>query len=107
MSTLIHLSIKSSIEIRIESLQTLIDLLDGNPNLHHSTVYTEQFLRQLFTFVIKPDKSLHELQTFSLTLLAILASHHNDIQKRIAEQESKLELILDNRMHFVLFDEKI
>jgi hypothetical protein len=62
-------------------------------------MYTEQFLSQLFIYIFKPTKILDELidetilvqiRSAALTLLAVLSSHHEDIKKRIAEQESRI-----------------
>ncbi|CAF4999004.1 unnamed protein product, partial [Rotaria magnacalcarata] len=100
LTTLVHLSTKSTINkcvyLYIECLDTLIYLLNGNSSLHHTAMYTEQLLSKLFIYIFTPTKILDEhadessvvqLRSSSLTLLAVLSSHHEDIKKRIAEQE--------------------
>ena len=66
-------------------------------------MYTEQFLTQLFSGIFTPTKFLDadldestavQIRASTMTLLAVLASHHVDIQKRIAEQESKTSVLL-------------
>jgi len=61
-------------------------------------MYTEQILSKLFIYIFTPTKILDEpidesliiqIRSSALTLLAVLSSHHEDIRKRIAEQESK------------------
>ena len=56
-------------------------------------MYTEQFLRQLISFFLTANQfeknSLIELRAAVLSLLAIFASHHSDIQKRIGEKQSR------------------
>lgn len=102
LSTLIHLCTKSSskhsVYLYIECLETLIYLLNGNSALHHTAIYTEQLLSQLFSYLFSPKKLfrdnveesvLVQLRASALTLLAVLSSHHEDIKKRIADQESK------------------
>ncbi|CAF4680493.1 unnamed protein product, partial [Rotaria sp. Silwood2] len=101
LTTLIHLCTKSIINkcvyLYIECLDTLIYLLNGNSTLHHIAMYTEQLLSKLFIYIFTPTKVLDEhvdesvivqIRASSLTLLAVLSSHHEDIKKRIAEQES-------------------
>jgi hypothetical protein len=103
LTTLIHLCTKSvlnkCIYLYIECLDTLIYLLNGNSTLHHKAMYTEQLLSQLFIYIFTPTKILDEvideailvqIRSSALTLLAVLSSHHEDIKKRIAEQESML-----------------
>ena len=106
LTTLIHLCTKSvlnkCIYLYIECLDTLIYLLNGNSTLHHKAMYTEQFLSQLFIYIFKPTKILDELndetiivqiRSAALTLLAVLSSHHEDIKKRIAEQDSRILIL--------------
>lgn len=101
LTTLIHLCTKSIINkcvyLYIECLDTLIYLLNGNSTLHHTAMYTEQLLNKLFIYIFTPSKILDEqvdesiivqIRSSSLTLLAVLSSHHEDIKKRIAEHES-------------------
>lgn len=101
LSTLIHLSSKSILNkcvyLYIECLETLIYLLNGNSTLHHLTIYNEQFLNRLFVYFFTPAKVLDDtvnekisvqIRASSLTLLAVLSSHHEDIKKRIADHES-------------------
>ncbi len=103
LTTLIHLCTKSIINkyvyLYIECLDTLIYLLNGNSTLHHIAMYTEQLLSKLFIFIFTPTKILDEqvdesiiiqIRSSALTLLAVLSSHHEDIKKRIAEQESTI-----------------
>jgi hypothetical protein len=103
LTTLIHLCTKSvlnkCIYLYIECLDTLIYLLNGNSTLHHKAMYTEQLLNQLFIYIFTPTKILDEvideailvqIRSSALTLLAVLSSHHEDIKKRIAEQESMI-----------------
>lgn len=103
LTTLIHLSSKSNINksvyLYIECLQTLIYLLNGNSSLHPLAMYTEQFLSKLFIYIFTPNKILDtsvdefllvQIRASALTLLAVLSSHHEDIRKRIAEQDSKI-----------------
>ncbi len=102
LTTLIHLCTKSilnkCIYLYIECLDTLIYLLNGNSTLHHTAIYTEQFLNKLFIYIFTPNKIFGEnldelifiqIRSAALTLLAVLSSYHEDIKKRIAEQESK------------------
>ncbi len=102
LTTLIHLCTKSNLNkciyLYIECLDTLIYLLNGNSTLHHPAIYTEQFLSKLFVYLFTPNKIFHEnidesiliqIRSSALTLLAVLSSYHEDIKKRIAEQESK------------------
>jgi hypothetical protein len=102
LTTLIHLCTKSIINkciyFHIDCLDTLIYLLNGNSTLHHKATYTEQFLSKLFIYIFTPKKIfveninetiLIQIRSSALTLLAVLSSHHEDIKKRIAEQESK------------------
>ncbi len=102
LTTLIHLCTKSilnkSIYLYIGCLDTLIYLLNGNSTLHHTAIYTEQFLSKLFIYIFTPNKmfdeildetSVMQIRSAALTLLAVLSSYHEDIKKRIAEQESK------------------
>ena len=104
LTTLIHLSNKSLINkcvyLYIECLETLIYLLNGNSSLHHMAMYTEQLLSKLFIYIFTPNKILDQpldetilvqIRASALTLLAVLSSHHEDIKKRIAEQDSKLK----------------
>jgi hypothetical protein len=101
LTTLIHLCTKSIINkcvyLYIECIDTLIYLLNGNSILHHKAVYTEQLLSKLFIYIFTPTKILYDnvdesilvqIRSSALTLLAVLSSHHEDIKKRIAEQES-------------------
>ena len=101
LTTLIHLCTKSILNkcvyLYIECLDTLIYLLNGNSSLHHLAVYNEQLLNKLFIYIFTPMKILDEINDESilvqirasaLTLLAVLSSHHEDIKKRIAEQEN-------------------
>ena len=107
LTTLIHLCTKSivnrSISLYIECLYTLTYFLNGNWDLHHSAVYTEQFLSKLLMDIYTPKKVfgqdfdehlLEEIRAAILTLLAILSSYHEDIKKRIAEQESRRRRIV-------------
>ena len=103
LTTLIHLCTKSNLNkciyLYIECLDTLIYLLNGNSTLHHPAIYTEQFLSKLFVYLFTPNKIFYEnnideitliqIRSSALTLLAVLSSYHEDIKKRIAEQESK------------------
>ncbi|CAF3389016.1 unnamed protein product [Rotaria socialis] len=108
LTTLVHLSTKSTINkcvyLYIECLDTLIYLLNGNSALHHTAMYTEQLLSKLFIYIFTPTKILDEhadessvvqLRSSSLTLLAVLSSHHEDIKKRIAEQENLISTAID------------
>ena len=103
LTTLIHLCTKSVINkciyLYIECLDTLIYLLNGNSTLHHIAIYTEQLLSKLFIYIFTPTKILDEpidesitiqIRSSAITLLAVLSSHHEDIRKRIAEQESMI-----------------
>ena len=103
LTTLIHLCTKSSrkkcIYLYIECLETLIYLLNSNHKLHHTAIYTEQLLSKLFVYIFTPNQIcdgdvdetiLIQMRSSALTLLAVLSSHHEDIKKRIAEQESKI-----------------
>jgi hypothetical protein len=103
LPTLIHLCTKTilnkCIYLYIECFDTLIYLLNGNSTLHHPAMYTEQFLSKLFLYIFTPNKIFHEnideiiliqMRSAALTLLAVLSSHHEDIRKRIADQESKI-----------------
>jgi hypothetical protein len=107
LSTLIHLTSKSLLNkcvyLYLECLETLIYLLNGNSSLHHLAMYNEQFLSQLFVYYFTPTKILDEnmdesmiirIRASTLTLLAVLASHHEDIKKRIAEHESKNNVVI-------------
>ncbi len=67
-------------------------------------MYTEQLLTKLFSYIFTPTKILDEpmdesiviqIRSSALTLLAVLSSHHEDIKKRIAEQESKIQRLLN------------
>ena len=100
--TLIHLCTKSIINQCIYMytlcLDTLIYLLNGNHTLHHTAMYTEQLLSNLFMYIFTPNKFfdtnideavLIQIRSSALTLLAVLSSHHEDIKKRIAENKSK------------------
>lgn len=102
LTTLVHLSTKSVINkcvyLYIECLDTLIYLLNGDSTLHHTAMFTEQLLSKLFTYIFTPAKILDDhvdetiivqIRSSALTLLAVLSSYHEDIRKRIAEQESK------------------
>jgi hypothetical protein len=102
LTTLIHLCKKSilnkSIYLYVECLDTLIYLLNGNSTLHHTAIYTEQLLSKLFICIFTPNKMFDDnldetiiiqIRSSALTLLGVLSSHHEDIKKRIAEQESK------------------
>ena len=102
LPTLIHLCSKSILNkclyLYIECLETLIYLLNGNSQLHHLAIYNEQFLNRLFTYFFTPTKIVDEtidesisikIRASALTLLAVLASHHEDIKKRIAEHDSE------------------
>ncbi|CAF2936242.1 unnamed protein product [Rotaria sp. Silwood2] len=108
LTTLIHLCTKSIINkcvyLYIECLDTLIYLLNGNSTLHHIAMYTEQLLSKLFIYIFTPTKVLDEhvdesvivqIRASSLTLLAVLSSHHEDIKKRIAEQENLISTAID------------
>ncbi|CAF3499298.1 unnamed protein product [Rotaria sp. Silwood1] len=108
LTTLIHLCTKSIINkcvyLYIECLDTLIYLLNGNSTLHHIAMYTEQLLSKLFIYIFTPTKVLDEhvdesaivqIRSSSLTLLAVLSSHHEDIKKRIAEQENLISTAID------------
>ena len=103
LTTLIHLCTKSilnqCIYLYIECLHTLIYLLNGNNTLHHTAIYTEQFLNKLFEYFLTPkkifgeqidDNNLAQIRAAALTLLAVLSSYHEDIKKRIADRESKI-----------------
>ncbi|CAF4912623.1 unnamed protein product, partial [Rotaria sp. Silwood1] len=100
LTTLIHLCTKSimnkCIYLYIACLETLIYLLNGNSTLHHIAMYTEQLLSKLFSYLFTPNKIFDEIidetilmkiRSSSLILLAVLSSHHEDIKKRIADQE--------------------
>jgi hypothetical protein len=102
LTTLIHLCTKSilnkCIYLYIECLHTLIYFLNGNSTLHQDAMYTEQFLSKLLTYTFSPNKIfdqnldenlLIQIRAAAMTLLAVLSSYHEDIKKRIAEQESK------------------
>ncbi|CAF1220225.1 unnamed protein product [Adineta steineri] len=108
LTTLIHLCTKSNINkcvyLYIECLDTLIYLLNGNNTLHHTAIYTEQLLNKLFTYIFTPNKILEnnsdetisiQLRSSALTLLAVLSSHHEDIKKRIAEQENLISTAIE------------
>lgn len=115
LTTLIHLCTKSiidrSISLYIECLHTLIYFLNGNCSLHHSAIYTEQFLNKLLTDIYTPKKVfgqnldehlLEEIRAAILTLLAVLSSYHEDIKKRIAEQESKRTTMVVKRIEMIV-----
>ncbi|CAF5166827.1 unnamed protein product, partial [Rotaria magnacalcarata] len=100
LTTLVHLCTKStinkSIHLYIACFDTLIYLLNGNSTLHHTAMYTEQFLNKLFCYLFAPTKIFNEIideamliqiRTSTLTLLAVLSSYHEDIKKRIADQD--------------------
>jgi len=102
LTTLIHLCSKiysnEYIYLYIQSFHVLIYFLNGNCTLHHSAVYTEQFLNRLFDLILLPRKILSEkfhdelvteIRAAAMTLLAILSSYHEDIKKRIGEHDSK------------------
>ncbi|CAF1187409.1 unnamed protein product [Rotaria sordida] len=108
LTTLIHLCTKSIINkciyLYIECLDTLIYLLNGNSALHHIAMYTEQLLSKLFIYIFTPTKIFDEhidesiivkIRSSSLTLLAVLSSHHEDIKKRIAEQENLISTAIE------------
>ncbi|CAF1226738.1 unnamed protein product [Adineta steineri] len=108
LTTLIHLCTKSitnkCIYLYIECLDTLIYLLNGNSTLHHIAMYTEQLLSKLFLYIFTPSKILDEhiddsvlvqIRSSALTLLAVLSSHHEDIKKRIAEQENLISTAIE------------
>lgn len=108
LTTLIHLCIQSSktrcVSLYIECLHTLIYFLNGNYCLHHYAMYTEQFLKKLFVDIINPRKIfgedldanlLEDIRAALFTFMAILSSYHEDIKKRIAEQESLISLAIE------------
>ncbi|UJR37005.1 hypothetical protein I4U23_029713 [Adineta vaga] len=108
LTTLIHLCTKSnlnqSVYLYIECLDTLIYLLNGNSSLHHTAIYTEQLLSQLFRYLFTPNKLFNEnldetileqIRSSALTLLAVLSSHHEDIKKRIADQENLITTAIE------------
>ena len=100
LTTLIHLCMKSSknrcVSLYVECLHTLIYFLNGNCRLHHSAMYTEQFLKKLLVDIANPRKVFGEdldedIRAAIFTFMAVLSSYHEDIKKRIAEQESRRE----------------
>ncbi|CAF1617498.1 unnamed protein product [Adineta ricciae] len=108
LASLIHLCAKSNqnqcIYLYIECLDTLIYLLNGNSSLHHTAIYTEQLLSQLFNYLFTPSKifgenldetAIIQIRSSALTLLAVLSSHHEDIKKRIAEQENLITTAIE------------
>jgi hypothetical protein len=116
LTTLIHLCTKSilnkSIYLYIGCLDTLIYLLNGNSTLHHTAIYTEQFLSKLFIYIFTPNKmfdeildetSVMQIRSAALTLLAVLSSYHEDIKKRIAEQESKNNFIYNYLINKIIY----
>ncbi|CAF4285199.1 unnamed protein product, partial [Adineta steineri] len=69
-----------------------------------TAIYTEQLLNKLFTYIFTPNKILEnnsdetisiQLRSSALTLLAVLSSHHEDIKKRIAEQENLISTAIE------------
>ncbi len=114
LTTLIHLCTKSilnkCIYLYIECLHTLIYFLNGNSTLHHTAMYTEQFLSKLLIYVLTPNKIFDqnldeniviEIRSAALTLLAVLSSYHEDIKKRIAEQESEKRILFFSNENFI------
>ncbi|CAF1089778.1 unnamed protein product [Rotaria sp. Silwood1] len=108
LTTLIHLCTKSimnkCIYLYIACLETLIYLLNGNSTLHHIAMYTEQLLSKLFSYLFTPNKIFDEIidetilmkiRSSSLILLAVLSSHHEDIKKRIADQENLIPTAIE------------
>jgi hypothetical protein len=68
-------------------------------------MYTEQFLSKLLVYIFTPNKifdqnfdenMIVQIRAAALTLLAVLSSYHEDIKKRIAEQESKRRIFFSN-----------
>ncbi|CAF1525762.1 unnamed protein product [Rotaria magnacalcarata] len=108
LTTLVHLCTKStinkSIHLYIACFDTLIYLLNGNSTLHHTAMYTEQFLNKLFCYLFAPTKIFNEIideamliqiRTSTLTLLAVLSSYHEDIKKRIADQDNLISTAIE------------
>ncbi|CAF2613263.1 unnamed protein product [Rotaria sp. Silwood2] len=108
LTTLVHLCTKSIINkciyLYIACLDTLTYLLNGNSTLHHIAIYTEQLLSKLFSYLFTPNKVFDEtideailikIRSSALTLLAVLSSHHEDIKKRIADQENLISTAIE------------
>ncbi|CAF2874751.1 unnamed protein product [Rotaria sp. Silwood2] len=108
LTTLVHLCTKSIINkciyLYIACLDTLTYLLNGNSTLHHIAMYTEQLLSKLFSYLFTPNKIFDEtideailikIRSSALTLLAVLSSHHEDIKKRIADQENLISTAIE------------
>jgi hypothetical protein len=73
-------------------------------------MYTEQFLSKLLIYVLTPNKIFDqnldeniviEIRSAALTLLAVLSSYHEDIKKRIAEQESEKRILFFSNENFI------
>ncbi|CAF4829705.1 unnamed protein product, partial [Rotaria sp. Silwood2] len=67
-------------------------------------MYTEQLLSKLFSYLFTPNKVFDEtideailikIRSSALTLLAVLSSHHEDIKKRIADQENLISTAIE------------